>query len=83
MLMLTRRLQILMDEERYERLAARAAARGASVATLVREAIDTSFPPVEPRRAAAAAALLAAEPMPVPEPHELRQELAELRARHG
>ena len=51
------------------------------MATLVREAIDQSFPPVEPRRAAAAAALLAAEPMPVPEVGDLKRELDDARAR--
>jgi len=82
-MLLTRRLQVLLDEARYERLAARASARGASVATLVREAIDASFPAVEPRRAAAAAALLAAEPMPVPDLAALKAELDDERGRRG
>ncbi len=75
--MLTRRLQILLDEERYERLARQASERGASIATLVREAIDSRYPVVDPRRRAAASAILAAEAMPVPDdPAELKQELA-------
>ena len=56
-------------------------ARGVSMATLVREAIDLSFPPVGSRRAAAAA-LLTAEPMPV-EPGGLKRELDDLRSRRG
>lgn len=83
MCMLTRRLQVLLDPERYERLAARAAERGASVALLVREAIDAAYPRVEPRRAAAAAELLDAEPMPVPPVDELRRELDDLRGQRG
>ena len=35
-----RRLQILLDEERYARISAAAKRRGVSVATVVREAID-------------------------------------------
>lgn len=81
MLMLTRRLQVLLDEDRYARLSRQASERGASVATLVREAIDIAFPTIDPRRAAAAERILAAEPMAVPEIHELRRELDELRAR--
>lgn len=41
---MTRRLQILLDEGRYARLEERASRRGASVATLVREAIDIAYP---------------------------------------
>lgn len=80
MLMLTRRLQILLDEERYQRLARQAAARGASIAVLVREALDSRFPAVDSRRSAAAAAILEAEPMDVPaHPDELKRELAQAR----
>lgn len=81
MCMLTRRLQILLDEERYQRLSRRASERGTSVATLVREAIDLFVPTVEPRKAAAAEEILAAEAMPVPGVEELLVELDEVRAR--
>jgi predicted DNA-binding protein len=37
---LTRRTQILLDEERYRKLEARAAESGRSVASLIRDAID-------------------------------------------
>lgn len=83
MCMLEHRLQILLDEERHARLRAAAQARGVSVATIVREAIDRGVPAPDPRRRAAAARLLAAPDMPVPEPGELRAELDDLRARRA
>ena len=84
MLMLTRRLQVLLDEERYERLARPATERGASIATLVREAIDSRFPAVDSRRSAALAAILAAEPMDVPDdPADVKRELAAARWTQG
>jgi hypothetical protein len=79
--MLTRRLQILLDEERHRRISALAAERGVSVATVVREAIDRGLAMPDERRRAAGRRLLAAAPMPVPEPSELRAELDELRGR--
>ncbi len=79
--MLTRRLQILLDEERYGRLAQRAAQRGTSIATLVREALDARYPAVEPEKRAAARRILAAEPMAVPnDAAELKRELARTRS---
>lgn len=64
---LTRRTQILLDEERYERLERRAAESGRSVAAIIREAIDHTlgFDDEVARRTRAGAAVLAAEPMPV------------------
>ncbi|MGH9190305.1 MAG: antitoxin [Acidimicrobiales bacterium] len=82
--MLTHRLQILIDDERYERLAKRASERGASIATLVREAIDSRFPEVDPEKHAAYLALMAAEPMPVPDdPADLKREILETRSKLG
>jgi hypothetical protein len=64
---LSRRLQILMDEERAARLERLAAQRGTSVAALLREAVDIAFPDSDARRRAAAGRrLLEAPPMPVP-----------------
>ena len=80
---LTRRLQVLLDDERYDRLAGRARERGVSVATLVREALDVVYPAVDPRKGAAADVVLAAEPMTVPKVDELVDELYELRARRA
>jgi hypothetical protein len=79
--MLDRRLHVLLDEERYRRLEARARERGVSVARVVREAIDAAFPGEVERKKRAAKAILEADPMPVPEPEELRRELDEIRYR--
>ncbi len=62
---LTRRTQLLLDEDRYERLARRAEATGSSVGALIREAIDLAYPDQRLTRRLAADRLLAAEPMPV------------------
>lgn len=40
---LTRRLQVLIDEARWERLEDLARRRGASIGTLVREALDQTY----------------------------------------
>jgi hypothetical protein len=75
------RLQILLDDERHERITAAAQERGVSVATVVREAIDRGLPTAEHRRRSAARRLLAAPDMSVPDVAELRSELDALRAR--
>lgn len=62
---LTRRVQILLDDERYRLLEREAERQGVPVAALIREAIDRSFAGGGDTRAHAAAALLAAEAMPV------------------
>lgn len=77
--MLTRRLQVLLDEARYRRLRDRARRRKVSVATIIREAIDAADG--DPRaRADAARAILAAPRMPVPPLQELKRELDDIRA---
>jgi hypothetical protein len=81
--MLSRRLQILLDERQYARLAAYAEERNLSVGAAVREAIDKAVPSTFSERETAARRILAAEPMPVPEPAALRRELGELRARRA
>ena len=78
---LERRLQILLDDERYGRLAAVAEERGVSIATVVREAIDRGLVASESRRRAAGQRLLEAADMPVPDPHELLTELDAIRGR--
>lgn len=60
---LTRRLQVLVEEEQYARLERHAARRGASVGTLVREAIDATFPDEGLDRAAAVDAFLSRPPL--------------------
>lgn len=81
MSMLDRRLQVLIDGERWSRLERESRRRGVAVAVLVREAIDERFPERPSERRAALQALLDAEPMEVPDPAELHQELEALRAR--
>jgi hypothetical protein len=72
---LERRVQILLDEPRYRRVAGEAKRRRVSVATVVRDAIDQMTSGSETRRDAIAG-ILAAEPMAVPaDPAELRREL--------
>jgi hypothetical protein len=80
MCMLNHRLQLLLDDERYERLTALARQRGSSVAAVVREAIDRGLPATQRRRSAAGKRILAAEPMPV---DDLLAELDQLRGRHA
>ncbi len=78
---LDRRLQLLLDEERYRRVAGLAQQRGTSVAAVIREAIDRGLPSPDRRRAAAVRAVLNADPVPVPDVPELVAELDELRSR--
>ena len=76
---LDHRLQILLDDERYQRLSSAARARGVSVATIVREAIDRGVVDVTGRRQRAGRVLLDAPDMLVPV--DLLDELNELRGR--
>jgi hypothetical protein len=79
---LNRRLQILIDDARYRRLQAVAPERRLSIAGIIRDAIDAALPADLTKKQRAAKALLAAEPMPVPEtPEELKEEFDELRSR--
>jgi len=78
---LNRRLQILIDDARYRQLQAVARERRLSVAEVIRDAIDAALPADLTKKQRAAKALLAAEPMPVPETlEELKEELDELRS---
>jgi hypothetical protein len=81
MCMLTHRLQILLDEDRYARVAELARQRGSSVAAVIREAIDRGLPAAPRRRSAAARRVLDAPDMDLPDPDELRAELDEIRGR--
>ena len=80
---LEHRLQILLDDARHRRITEVARERGVSVATVVREAIDRGIADPAERRHAAGQRLLDAADMPVPEPHELKEELEALRARRA
>jgi hypothetical protein len=81
--MKSERLQILVDTTQRERLERAASARGVSVASLVRTAIDVVYPPEATSRARAAAAVLDAELMAVPTVDDLTTELDELRGRRS
>lgn len=78
---LGRTLQLLLDEERYARIAAIAERERRSVASVIREAIDAHTSSSPDRRAAAWARILEADPMPVPSPEDLRAELEQMRGR--
>ena len=80
--MLTHRLHILVDEDRWQRLDREATRRKVPVAAVVRDAIDAALPASDAdARRAAADSLLRAEPMDVPDdPADLERELDEIRA---
>ncbi len=80
MCMLTHRLQLLLDDERYQRVQTLARQRGTSVASVIREALDRGLPTTQRRRSAAARRILAAEPMQV---ENLIAELDDLRGRRA
>ncbi len=76
--MLSRRLHILLDDARYDRLSRRAESQGTSIGMLVREAIDAQYPASDPERDAAFERIRTAEPMPVPlDPADLKREIYE------
>jgi hypothetical protein len=82
--MLTRRLQVLIDDERYERLKRESEATGVPVGEIVRRAIDRAVPMAADQRSAAIRRVLAAEPIPVPEdPADLKREILEARAKRS
>jgi len=80
---LTRRTQILLDEERYRHLRERAAAEDRSVGAFVRAAIDKALAEPSESSLDAADAFLDAEPLPVGEPEDLGRELERAYARDG
>lgn len=81
MRMLSHRLQILLDEERYGRLSGEARRRGVSIGALIREAIDAQFAPVNAKRAKALRSFLAADDIVVPDdPAALKRTLSDERA---
>ncbi len=81
MSMLDRRLQVLIDQELWERLEREAERRRVSVSLLVREAVDERYPGSDAERRSAMARVLRAAPMDVPSPEELKRELEETRSR--
>jgi Ribbon-helix-helix domain len=80
--MLTHRLQVLIDEERYERLKRESAATGVPMGEIVRRAIDRELPVTADQRSAAIRRLLAADPIPVPDnPADLKREILAARSK--
>ena len=74
---LARRTQILLDDERYARLEERAQRTGASVGALIRAAIDVAYPGTPSDRERAGQELLDADPIPLSDWPELKQDLLE------
>lgn len=73
---LARRTQVLLEEQQYRRLRARAQVEGVSVGAFVRAAVDRAL--TEDASAAgrrAAEAFLEAEPLPVGDPDTLERDL--------
>ncbi len=81
MCVLDRRLQLLLDDARYRRVAARARRENKSVSAVIRDAIDVALPADLAKRKSAWRRIASADAMPVPEPAELKRELDEARAR--
>ncbi len=75
--LLTRRTQLLLDDDLHRRLREIAAQRGMSMGALIREAIDEKLAHVQDRRSRAYAELLAAEPMPVDDWPVMKRQLIE------
>jgi hypothetical protein len=76
-----RRLQVLVEPEQYRALASQADRRGVSVASVVREALSNYLAAGPEHVRAAADRLLAATPVALGDPEQLRAELDALRAR--
>ena len=73
--MLNRRLQVLLDDERMERLERRSAETGASVGEVVRRAIDEAVPAPREDRMAAVERFLSYPPMPVDDWDVMKREM--------
>lgn len=75
MAMIEHEVRVALDGDRYRKVAREAERRGVPLAAVIRDAIDR-LPDDPDARRTAVGALLAAEPMPVPDdPAELRREL--------
>jgi predicted DNA-binding protein len=74
---LTRRTQLLLDDDLHRRLREIATQRGISIGALIREAIDEKLSSVQDARARAIDKLLAAEPMPVEDWPALKKQMLE------
>ncbi len=75
---MTRRLQILVDDERYAMLERESQRTGRPVAELIRAAIDGRYAMDPTARRAAYERILAAEPMPVDDWAVMKRELLDM-----
>jgi hypothetical protein len=76
---MTHRLQLLLDDERYDRVAEAARRQRTSVASVIRDAIDQMTADDEQARQAALQRILDAEPTPVPDdPADVKREIYEM-----
>lgn len=73
--MLTRRLQILIDERRYEALDREARRTGKSIAELIRTSVDTVYGVDRTARGRAVEDFLAAEPMSVEDWDQMKADM--------
>ncbi len=74
---LTRRTQLLLDDELHQRLRETAAQRGVSMGALIREAVEEKLARTQDARAQAIQELLDAEPMPVEDWPVMKREMIE------
>jgi plasmid stability protein len=74
---LTRRTQLLLDDDLHRRLREIAAQRGISMGALIREAIDEKLSQAQDDRARAIDKLLAAKPMPVDDWPVMKKQMLE------
>jgi plasmid stability protein len=74
---LTRRTQLLLDDDLHRHLREAAAQRGISMGALIREAIDEKLSRVQDGRAKAIDKLLAAPPMPVDDWPAMKKQMLE------
>jgi plasmid stability protein len=74
---LTRRSQLLLDDELHARLREHAARRGISMGALIREAIEEKLSHADDTRAEAIEELLAAEPLAVGEWSPMKRQMIE------
>lgn len=84
--MLNRRTQLLLDDDRYERLQRRAQESGDSVAALIRDAIDRTYPEVSPDRARAGREFLREarkDPMKVSDWPEMKRAINHMWDKHA
>ncbi|MGH8905852.1 MAG: ribbon-helix-helix protein, CopG family [Egibacteraceae bacterium] len=72
---MTRRLQILIDEDRYHLLDRESQRSGKPIAELIRDAVDDRYGTDDEKRRAAADRFLASEPVPVADWDVMKREL--------